>query len=137
MVAVLAKSLYALVGAVFLFAGFAVLALGTGHLPPAVEDLIVALGHDDPNTLHIMQEFASLLVFVGLIALWFVRHYEHSRMFHWAMTLFWGLIALVHWVDIRGNFEAGLGQAINTVPAAVFLLVGLLRWRTEKTRSKK
>jgi hypothetical protein len=131
MVPILAKSLYALVGAIFLVTGVAVLALGTGLLPGLVRNLILEIGHDDANTLHIMQEYASLLVLVGLLTFWFVRHYEQSRAFHWAMTLFWGLIALVHWVDVRGTFQPGVGQVINTVPAGLFLVVGLLRRRSE------
>jgi hypothetical protein len=116
-------------GVLFLVAGGTVLLLGTGLLPGAARDLIVALARDDGNTLHIMQEFSSLLVFVGLITLWFIRHYEVSRPFHWAMTVFWGLIALVHWFDIRGSFPSVVGPAINSIPFALFVMLGLLRWR--------
>jgi hypothetical protein len=78
-----------------------------------------------------MQEFGSLLVFVGLITFWFVRHYDRSWPFHWAMTLFWGLLALVHWFDVRGPVESVIGPAINTVPFGLFVLLGLLRLRSE------
>jgi hypothetical protein len=128
---ILTKSLYVLQGSLFLAAGVSVLLLGTGLLPAAVRDILLDVGRHDENTLHIMQEFASLLVFVGLMTFWFVRHYDQSRPFHWAMILFWGLIALVHWFDVRGGFEYGLGQVINTIPFGLFLAVGLLRQRTE------
>ncbi len=124
---VVAQSLYSLAGAVYLIAGVSVLLLGTGLLPGPVREWIVLIGQDQPNTLHIMQEFAATLVFVGLITFWFVRHYERSRPFHWAMTLFWGLVSLVHWFDIRGTFSYDVGQVINTIPFALFLAVGLLR----------
>jgi hypothetical protein len=127
----LARSVYVLFGAVYLLAGVAVLLLGTGLLPGPVRDIITDVARDNPNTLHIMQEFGSLLVFVGLITLWFVRHYDQSRPFHWAMTAFWGLFALVHWFDIRGAFQPGVGQAINTIPFAVFVVVGVLRQKAE------
>jgi hypothetical protein len=127
----LCQFVYTLFGAGFLVAGAAVLLLGTGLLPEGVKDFIVGFGHDDPGTLHIMQEFASLLVFAGLISFWFVLHYERSRAFHWAMTLFWGLIALVHWFDIHGSFHSGVGEAITTVPFALFVVVGLLRQRSD------
>jgi hypothetical protein len=127
----LAQSLYGMLGAVFLVAGIAVLLLGTGLLPPAVRDMIVDVGRDNGNTLHIMQEFASLLVFVALVTFWFIFHYDQSRPFHWAMTLFWGLFALVHWFDIRGSFHFGLGQLINSIPFVLFLVVGLLRQRAD------
>jgi hypothetical protein len=128
----LSQTLYGLVGVLFLLAGVSVLLLGTGLLPSAVSELIVDLGQDNANTLHIMQEFASLLVFAGLITFWFVWHYEKSRPFHWAMTVFWGLVALVHWFDIRGSFHAGAGPVINTIPLVFFVVVGLLRQRARK-----
>jgi hypothetical protein len=123
----LVMSLYGLVGAVFLLSGVSVLLLGTGLLPGPVRDLIVDLGQDNLNTLHIMQEFGSLLVFAGLITFWFIRHYDASRPFHWAMTAFWGLFALVHWFHIAGREGPDIGQVINTIPFGLFLAAGLLR----------
>ena len=128
---VLAKSLYGLFGAVYLVAGVSVLLLGTGLLPDAVRHIIVSVAQDNLNTLHIMQEFGSILVFVGLITLWFIRHYGQSRPFHWAMTAFWGLFALVHWFDVRGSFQFGVGPLINTVPLGLFVVIGLLRQSSE------
>jgi hypothetical protein len=124
-------SLYALNGAVFLAAGGSVLLLGTDLLPPQVREVIDSIGHEDPNTLHIMQEFGSLLIFAGLITFWFIWHYKQSRAFHWAMTLFWALIALVHLVDVRGSFDLDIGTAINAIPFALFVIVGVLRMKAE------
>src|SRR5438046_2122680 len=112
MTRILAKSLYGVSAAVYLAAGVSVLLLGTGVLPEAVRAVILDVGQDNANTLHIMQELASLLVFAGLITLWFLRYYEASRPFHWAMTTFWALFALVHWFDIRGGFRFGIGPAV-------------------------
>src|SRR5262249_55962980 len=122
---------YGLFGMIYLVAGLSVLLLGTGILPDAVKDLIVRIGQGDGNTLHIMQEFGSLLIFAGWITLWFIRHYDQSRPFHWAMTVFWGLFALGHWFDVEGSFRSGIGQVINTVPVSLFVVVGLLRQRAE------
>jgi hypothetical protein len=130
----LSQTLYGLSGVLYLVAGVSVLLLGTGLLPDSVRDLIVSLAHNDANTLHIMQEFASLLVFVGLITLWFIRHYDQSLPFHWAMTVFWGLIALVHWFDIRGSFRYDVGALINTIPLMLFVLIGLLRQTSSRRR---
>ena len=131
MIRILTQSVYGLLGMLFLIAGGSVLLLGTGLLPAALRDLLIRLAHENDNTLHIMQEFSSLLVFVGLITLWFTRHYEASWPFHWAMTAFWGLIALVHWFDIRGPFPSVVGPAVNSVPFVLFVTLGLLRWGTE------
>jgi hypothetical protein len=132
-VRLLAKSLYGLLSATFLLAGAGVLLLGTGLLPGAVRDALTGVAHGDGETLHLMQEYGCLLVFIGLITLWFIRHYDASRAFHWVMTAFWGLIALVHWFDIRGPWESVIGPLVNTVPFALFLAVGLLR---ETTRGR-
>jgi hypothetical protein len=132
MLRLLIQSLYVLLGAIFLLGGASVLLLGTGLLPPAVRDLILAIGEDNPNTLHLMQEYASLLVLVALLTFWFVKHYELSRAFHWAITAFWGLIALVHWFDPRGQFHCGLSGAINSIPFVLFLAAGLLREHAER-----
>jgi len=131
------RSLYALVGAAFLLGGSAVLLLGTGLLPEPLKDAILAIGEDNTNTLHLMQEYASLLVLVALLSFWFLRHYEHSRAFHWAMTAFWGIIALIHWFDPRGHFHAGLGEAVTSVLFLLFLVIGLLRWKNEAVRATR
>ena len=122
----LVKSVYALFGALYLTAGTAVLLFRTGLLPDAVKRIILDAAHDDLNSLHISQEFGSVLVFVGLITFWFMRHYEQSQFFHWAMTAFWGLFALVHWFDVRGPFPSVGGPMINTIPFILFTLIRLL-----------
>jgi hypothetical protein len=134
-VRVLTKCCYGVTGAGFLVAGAAVLLFKTGLLPDSVRDIIMDFGEGNLNTLHVAQELGSLLVFAGLITFWFLRHYEQSRPFHWAMTLFWGLIALVHWFDVRGPIDSVTGPLVNSVPFAVFVTVGLLRTATEGSRS--
>ena len=125
------KSVYALVGTAFLLGGAGVLLLGTGLLPGPVRDVVLSVGENNPHTLHLMQEYASLLVLVALLTFWFLKHYEDSRAFHWIMTTFWGLIALIHWFDPTGTFHYGLGEALNSIPFVVFLLLGLLRAKAE------
>lgn len=124
---IIANSLYGFFGIVFLVVGAVVLLLSTGLLPDTVENIVVGFGHGDSTTLHIIQELGSVLIFVGLITFWFIRHYEQSMPFHWSMTTFLGLFALAHWFDVSGSFRSGIGQMINTIPFILFLLVGLLR----------
>jgi hypothetical protein len=135
MLRTITRSLYALVGAAFLLVGSSVLLLGTGLLPGPLKATILSIGEDNGNTLHLMQEYASLLVLVALLTFWFVKHYERSRAFHWAMTAFWGIIALIHWFDPRGQFHSGPGEAITSIPFLLFLLVGLLREKSEAARA--
>jgi hypothetical protein len=135
MLRTITRSLYALVAAAFLLGGSSVLLLGTGLLPEPLKDVVLSIGEDNVNTLHLMQEYASLLVLVSLLAFWFIRHYEQSRAFHWAMTAFWGIIAVIHWFDPRGEFHWGLGEAITSIPFLLFVLIGLLREKCEVVRA--
>src|SRR5262245_27789994 len=122
---ILAKLIYGLFAAGCLVVGAWVLLFGTGLLPPAMKQALLAEARSDLNTVHIMQEFAALLVFAGLISLWFLWHYERSLAFHWALTAFWALIALVHWFDVRGAEDSILGALIIALPMVLFLVVGL------------
>jgi hypothetical protein len=131
MTRILACSLYGLFGALYLVAGVSVLLLETPLLPAPVRNFLLDVAGHNSNTQHIMQEFGSLLVFASLITLWFIRHYDQSRAFHWAMTTFWGLMALIHWLDIRGSLESVVGPLINSIPLALFVVVGLIREMAE------
>jgi hypothetical protein len=122
----LAKALYILFGVSYLAAGITVLLFRTGLLPAQVKELLLDVAHGDLNALHISQEFGSLLVFAGLITLWFARHYPQSLFFHWAMTTFWALFALVHWFDVRGDVRFDTGVLVNAIPFVLFLAVGLV-----------
>jgi hypothetical protein len=123
----ISQLLYVLFGAVYLVAGLSLMLMGTNVLPPSLVRLIDHLTHYDREVLHVAQEFGTHLVILGLVTLWFVRHYEQSGLFHWAMTLGWALFALIHWRDIRGGGESWKGPAITTIPLMAFLVVGFLR----------
>jgi len=127
----IARLLYGSVAVIFLLVGVTILLLHTGILPAGVRDLVLDIAHRDLNTIHLIQEMGSILVFVGLITFWFIRHYEQSKPFHWAMTTFWLLFALVHWFDAGRPRESIRGPLINTIPFVLFLFVGLLRARSE------
>lgn len=130
---VVVKLFYVLFGALFLAVGLGVLLLDTGLLPTGAWEAALGFANGNLETLHVMQEYGALLVFVGLIALWFARRYELSRPFHWAMAAAWALHALAHWFDVRGARSLA-GPLLNTLPFILFLLVGLLRL---KAREKK
>lgn len=122
------KAVYVLFGALFLAVGAGVMLLDTGLLPGGARAVALRVARGDLNTLHIIQEYGAILVFVGLITLWFARRYELSRPFHWAMTASWALHALAHWFDVRGARSLA-GPLVNSVPFALFLTLGLLRER--------
>jgi hypothetical protein len=123
---ILAKALYLLFGVLYLAAGVTVLLFRTGLLPAWAKNAILESANGDLNAVHISQEFGSLLVFAGLITVWFTRHYEQSLYFHWAMTTFWALFALIHLFDVRGDIRFDIGVLTNAIPFVLFLTVGLL-----------
>ena len=126
MIEATAKSVYGFFGALFLIVGATVLLLHTGLLPEPVKNIVMGFAHDDELAVHLIQELGSILVFAGLISFWFIRHYEHSKAYHWSMTIFWALFALAHWFDGREGPRSVNGPLINTVPFILFLLIGLL-----------
>lgn len=137
MINAIAKSVYSFFGALFLIVGASVMLLHTGLLPQFVKDLVMGFAHDDDLAVHLIQELSSILVFAGLISFWFIRHYEHSTAYHWAMTTFWALFSFAHWFDGREGPRSLTGPLINTIPLLVFLLVGLLRWHSDRQSARE
>ena len=126
---------YVLLGTILLVVGSAVLLFKTGLLPAAVTSAILSEAGGNLATLHIVQELGTVFVFAGLITFWFVRHYDQSQFFQWTMTAFLGLMALVHWFDVRGP-NTSLAEPIPvTVPFLVFAVLGLLRLATERAKT--
>jgi len=128
----IAKIVYGFFGALFLLVGATVLLLHTGLLPEFAKKIVMGIAHDDELAVHLIQELGSILVFAGLISFWFIRHYDHSKAYHWAMTTFWALFSFAHWFDGREGPRSITGPLINTIPLILFLLIGLLRWNSER-----
>ncbi len=122
----IAKFLYGLFGSAFIVVGLSVAMFKSGLLTGWAEQTIVKVADNNLNGIHLIQELGSLLVFAGLITFWFVKNYEQSIGFHWALTAFWALFALAHWFDVRGMRSIN-GPIINSIPFALFLTVGLFR----------
>jgi hypothetical protein len=127
----ISKLVYGFFAAAFLVVGIIAFASGTGLLPEPLNRVVMEVGHGDANALHIIQEFGAFLTFIGLITLWFMKHYDRSQTFHWAMTIAWGLIAMAHWFDVRGSRSSAIGPIINSIPFILFLALGLLRRKFE------
>jgi hypothetical protein len=132
----ISRFVYSLFGAVFLIGGATVMLLHTGFMPEFLRQFLIAFAHGDELAIHLIQELSSLLVFTGLITFWFVRHYEQSLPFHWAMTAFWALFSFAHWFDGRQGPQSIKGPIINTIPLVIFLLIGLLRAGFERSQTR-
>ena len=126
------RGIYVLLGAILLAVGTVVLLFKTRLLPGAIKAAILREADGNLATLHIVQELGTLLVFAGLITFWFAWHYDQSRFFHWAMTVFLGLLALVHWFDVRGPITSLTEPIPVTVPFLAFVAIGLWRLATER-----
>jgi hypothetical protein len=109
------RALYVLAGLWFLFVGVVAL----------LQKIPLGAG-GDPEIRHVMQEAGCVLVFAGVVTLWFSRRVEASKGVFIGLTVFWALIAIVHWMDIDGGIRTGLSPWINTVPFLVFVAVGFL-----------
>src|SRR5262245_56763157 len=123
---ILARILYGVFAVIFLVAGASSLLFNTGILPATLKNFVEEESQGDLQTLHIMQETASLLLLVGALLCWQLRRDEVSLFFHWSMTAFWALIALVHWVDVRGPWTSAAGPLFTSIPFVLFALVGLI-----------
>ena len=109
--------------------GTAVVLLGTGLLPARIAQFIRDFGHGEDLALHLIQEMGALMLLAGLVCLWCVRHYDRSRYSHWALTAFWAIWSLIHWLGHDGHLHTGLGPVVNAVPLTLFLIVGVLRMK--------
>ena len=126
-VRLIARTVYVLSGVLLLAIGTGVYFARTGMLPGAAQAFLDEATRGDALTLHVAQEFGSFVVFAGLACLWCAGRYEQSGPLHAGMTVAWGLFALAHWVDVRGPNPSVAGPLINTVPFALFVVVGALR----------
>jgi hypothetical protein len=124
---ILSKFLYGLTGIILLIIGVGVVLFKSGVLPQTATDGILRATDNNMYGLHLLQEFGALMVFGSLICFWFIRNYEHSLGFHWALTIFFALLALVHWFDVRGMQPSLMGPMVNTIPVILFVTVGIFR----------
>ncbi len=130
-VRLLAQTSYAVAAALMILLGTGALVAGTG-LIPSLQTALLDEAEGNLAAVHILQELAALLVFAGAIALWFVRHYDQSATFHWAFTLFLGLLVPIHWFDVRGSSATVGGVIVIAIPFLVFAVIGYLRAATER-----
>lgn len=128
-VSVLTRGVFVPTGVLALLLGIVALLPGTGLLPMRLQDLVFEFGVNDPVGVHMVQEMATLYVLLGVMLLWFARHYRGSLRFHWLMT-FWSLLLFwVHWFSAYGTFNNEPHVLVDAIPFVVFLTLGLLRRR--------
>src|SRR5262245_26013127 len=127
MIHTITKGLYAMTGLFFLTIGMGLVSYRTGLLPSSIQAQIFEAAEHNVYSLHLLQEFGSLMVFAGLISFWFVKEYGNSNGFHWLMTIYWALMSAIHWADVRPSEGSITGPIINTIPVTLYLITGLMR----------
>ena len=108
----ISKAVYALFGAGGFLIGLVALVR-----PSTVVDITASA-----DQLHLVQELGCAAVLVGLLALSCIR--ERGRTGHYLLMVFFGLLALLHWVAFWQGDRPLLSPVLNTVPIGV--LTGLL-----------
>ena len=112
-------AVHGLFGVGGLLGGAAALLLPTGWLPESVASL-------SAEEMHQAQELGCGAILVGLLALRCIREYERSRGGHYLLMVFFGLLALVHWMDFFRDLRPILSPVLNTAPIALLTMVLLL-----------
>ena len=135
-VEIVTRGVYVLAAVLYLVLGVGVLLLGTGVLPAWIHDRVFEVGRSDPFTMHLIQETGTLWVLAGILFLYFARHYDQSRKFHWAATFYFSLDAWVHWFNAFGKFEHEPRAILNAIPFALFLILGLARRTAESSSAR-
>jgi hypothetical protein len=77
---------------------------------------------------HLERELGAAAVFIGLIALWCLFHYERRHLVHGSLIVFAALDSWVHWQDFFAGHRGARSVAYNSVPLAVLLLISALTW---------
>ena len=127
MIHTITKLTYAFFGLLFLFVGISLVSYKTGVLPASVAEIIFNQAQHNDSSLHLLQEFGSLMVFTGILSFWFILDYNQSKKFHVAMIIFWALMAIIHWTDTLSHGGRPLYAIVNTVPFLLFAVTGALR----------
>ena len=136
MLSKITRIVYGLFGAIFTLLGTAAILTPTGWLPQDLSEITVAGEIPSPFG-HILQEYGAAFLALGFVFFWFAKYKEQSRSFHWAMTLYFALNALIHWFKPEGSAGSWLSGIMNSIPFVLLLLLGLLQQRApERARGQ-
>ena len=71
---------------------------------------------------HLLREQGSGYVFIGLMAVWCLRHFDQRRQVHYAFLVFTGLLAVIHWMGYFSSGHYAWAAVANTVPFLAFAI---------------
>jgi len=104
---------YAVSGVGALVAGIVALIVPGRALPPHARTAL---------TQHLIREEAAAFVFIGMMLLWCVRHFERRRPVHIGLVVFTGLFAVIHWLGYLEDGRVSVSAIVNTIPFVIFAL---------------
>lgn len=128
------RIVYGLFGAIFVLLGTAALLTPTGWLPQGLSEITVAGEIPGPFG-HILQEYGAAFLALGFVFFWFAKYKKQSLGFHWAMTFYFALNALIHWFKPEGSTGSWLSGLMNSIPFMLLLLLGLLQQQSSERES--
>ena len=119
---ILIRAVYAAFALAMLTLGSAALVLPYGVFP----ETAAALGDE---AVHIAQEAGAALVALALFCAWYALHYECSWVGHAILTVFFVLIAAIHWADYFREMRSLSSPLLTSLPAVIFVALGVMRRR--------
>ena len=117
---------YGLIGAMYMLIGIGAIVVPTGLVPS--QWVVGIYGSDVTSSLsmHMILEFGAAVLALGSVFLWRSRHSRYSPTFHWGMTTYFIVDAMIHWLGPDDSVDSPLHDLINTVPFLILMaLVGV------------
>ena len=102
---------------------FGALALGLSVLVLCNPALALSLDAYSPLTAHLIREQGAEGVFIGLMSLWCLFHFENRRAVHFGLLVFALLFAAVHWAEYFQARRHLMSPLINSVPFLALAVV--------------
>ncbi len=131
----LTRGVYGFLGIGYVVVGMGAMLLPTGWLPQSLTDRFLVGETPSPFFKHLLQEFGTVVLALGFVFLWHANRKQHSRSFHWAMTAYFLLDALIHWIGPDG-FTSWSRGIVNSIPFTMMLLLGLLQSRASRANQE-
>jgi hypothetical protein len=85
--------------------------------------LVLSTESYSPFTAHLVQEQAAGGVFVGLMALWCLFHFDQRRHVHCALLVYFALFAGIHWVEYAAGRRHIASPLLNSLPLLALLAI--------------
>jgi hypothetical protein len=125
----LTRIVYGALGIIYVLLGIGSMLLPTGWLPEEFLREILSGEKSSPFMSHLLQEFGTLVIALGLVFVWCASRKEVNRALHWLLTFYFSLDALIHWVGADGLLDSWRRGIVNLIPFAVMFVLGVLLQR--------